>query len=756
MFLPILITAIGLVPQTMRTPNPFTDVWSDRPASNFMESSVLGNGRLGAMIFGAPDNERVVLNESTMWSGSRQDADLPDAYKALPSIQKLLADGDNAKAQDLVQQSFVCKGPGSGGAAYGSYQTFGDLIVGAPHEEFSDYRRVLDLDRAVTTIDYRAGGYRYERQAFASAPKNVFVYHFSTDKPSGLTFTAFLQRKESATTRVEQNDFILEGRLDSGQADVDGVKFQGRLHVIVKGGSVSTDEHGIHVTGAHEATLFFTAGTSMFDRDYAVETRQRLAKAVPIGFDSLLREHIRDYQKFFHRVRLRLPVGQSADVPTAERLIATSKGADDPSLAALYFNFGRYLLISSSRPDSPLPANLQGIWAEEFSTPWNGDFHLDINVQMNYWPAETTNLSDCAMPLVRLVQRMVPSGARTARAYYDASGWLAHPITNPWGYTSPGEGATWGSTPACGAWLCEHLWNHYSFTRDRSYLSSVYPTLRGAAEFFSETLIEEPTHGWLVTSPSNSPENAYYDPKTKRVLSVCMGPTMDMEIVRELFTNVVAASEILGEDAQFRHRLTDQLKRLAPFQVGSHGQLQEWLQDYEEAEIHHRHTSHLYALYPSDQISLDATPELAEAVRISLERRGDDSVGWTYAWRSCLWARLHDGDHCWKLLKALFTPVTDTSMRYDSGGGTYANLFNAGPPFQIDANFGGVAAIAEMLVQSRPGKVLLLPALPKAWSAGSVTGLKVRGGFTVDVEWKEGKVLRYKVTGAGSEQVKVE
>jgi alpha-L-fucosidase 2 len=740
----------------MHIPNPLTDVWSDHPASSFMESSVLGNGRLGAMVFGAVNHERVVLNESTMWSGSRQEADLPEAYKALPLIRKLLLNGDNVEANDLVQKSFVCNGPGSGGAAYGKYQTFGDLIIDSPQGEFVDYRRVLDLDRAVTTIDYRTGGYRYERQAFASAPRNVFVYRFTTNKPAGISFTATLQRKERATTRMEHGDFILEGALDSGQVGVRGVTFQGRLRVRVKGGSLATDEQGIHVNGAKEAILYFSSGTDMFDPNYAALAKQQLAQAFAMDFTKLRQEHIHDYQKFFHRVRLQLPQGPSAHLPTPERLVAASKGEDDPSLAALYFNFGRYLLISGSRPDSPLPTNLQGIWAEETDTPWNGDFHLDLNVQMNYWPVESTNLSDCAMPLVRLVQRLVPNGEKTARNYYNSNGWLAHAITNAWQFTSPGEGATWGSDSTCGAWLCEQLWDHYAFTHDKAYLAAIYPTLKGAAEFFSETLVEEPSHGWLVTGPSMSPENAYLDPKTGKALTVCMGPTMDIEIVRELFSNVIAASKILGKDPEFRSRLNAQNDKLPPLQIGKHGQLQEWLQDYEEEDVHHRHTSHLYALYPSNQISLDGTPDLARAARVSLERRGNSGVGWTYAWRACLWARLHEGDRCWKLLKSLFHPVTDTSIRYDGGGGTYPNLLDACPPFQIDANFGGVAAIAEMLVQSRSGKVELLPALPKAWSSGSVTGLRARGGFTVDVEWKAGKVASYKLNGAGSEHIKVE
>ncbi len=662
MFLPLLIATLSFTWPPMRTPKPLTDVWTDHPASSFMESSVVGNGRLGAMVFGVTDRERVVLNESTMWSGSRQDADLPEAYKVLPKIRKLLNDGDNVQAQELVQKSFVCKGPGSSGAtSTASYQTFGDLIIESPHEAVTDYRRVLDLDRAVTTIDYRAGGYRYERQAFASAPRNVFVYRFSTDNPAGLTFRAFLQRKECATIRIEHGDFILEGGLDSGQVGVEGVKFQGRLRVVAKGGSITTDEQGIHFSGANEATFFFTAGTEHVRSQDMRTTQGKSSPRLPssISMSWAYRSTFLNYQKFFHRVRLRLPEGPSAHLPTLKRLEAASKGEDDPSLAALYFNFGRYLLISGSRPNSPLPTNLQGIWAEEIDTPWNADFHLDLNVQMNYWPVDTANLSDCAMPLVHLIQRLVPNGEKTAKSYYNAGGWLAHPITNAWQFTSPGEGSTWGSFSAGGAWVCEHLWDHYAFTHDKAYLASVYPTLKGAAEFFRETMTEEPSHGWLVTGPSMSPENAYLDPKTGKAVTVCMGPTMDIEIVRELFSNVISASEVLGTDSEFRSRLNAQRAKLPPLQIGKHGQLQEWLQDYEEEDVHHRHTSHLYALYPSDQISLDETPDLARAARVSLERRGNDGVGWTYAWRACLWARLHEGDRCWSLLKSLFHPVTD-------------------------------------------------------------------------------------------------
>jgi len=733
--------------------DPSLNVVSTTEAKSFVESSPIGNGRLGAMVFGGVAHERVVLNESTMWSGSPQDADRPDAYKVLPEIRRLLLDGENRKAQDLLQANFICKGPGGNGPAYGCYQTFGDLAIDTPQASFENYRRTLDLDKAIASIKYMDHGVEFRREAFASVPAQVVAYHFSASKKNQISFTATLARKERAALRVDGADLVLEGQLDSGNPEIPGVKFAGRLRLVRTGGTMTIDDRGIHVDGADEATLLFTAGTDMFEKGYADHLVEHLDKAPP--YETLKREHIRDYQSFFRRVALRLPEGPSADKPTIERLVAMKQGESDPSLAALYFNFGRYLLISSSRPDSPLPANLQGIWAEEYKTPWNGDFHIDINVQMNYWPAEVTNLSDCQKPLIKFIEDLVPNGEKTAKAYYGAPGWVAHVITNPWHFTSPGEGAAWGSTCTGGAWLCEHLWQHYAYTDDKAYLKSVHPTLKGAAEFFLASLIEEPKHHWLVTAPSNSPENTYIDAKGEH-LNTCMGPTMDEEIVRELFTNVIQASEILGLDTEFRQKLEDAKARLAPFQIGKYGQLQEWLEDYDEAEVHHRHTSHLYALYPSDQISPSATPALADAVRKTLERRGDMGTGWSLAWKVCFWARLSDGDHAWLILRRLLEPVGAMGYNMSNGGGTYPNLFDAHPPFQIDGNFGATAGIAEMLVQSDGKTIHLLPALPSAWaSSGSVHGLRVVGGMTVDVDWKNRKVTSYRIHGTKPAGLKV-
>ena len=728
----------------------------NEPARIWEETLPLGNGRIGLMPDGGIDREQIVLNEISLWSGSRQDADNPQAYASLAAIRKLLFEGKNDEAQELMYNTFVCKGAGSAlgdgaNAPYGSYQLLGNLVLDYQydsHDSISGYRRELNLQQAVASTQFKRGKVLYKREYFTSFANDLGLIRLTADVEKSLNFSFTMNRPENANVKLEGNDLWLLGQLPDGVDTTAnrGMQFAAGIRLLLpKGGNVEAEDGKITVQNATEAVLLVGMATDYFGKDCRETIDSLWQQAQTKDYVLQEKEHSEQYRKLFDRVSLDLGSSERDSWPIDRRLKAYAQDKNDPSLPVLYFQFGRYLLISSTR-EGLLPPNLQGLWCNTIHTPWNGDYHLNINLQMNLWPAEVTNLSELHLPMIEWTKRQVPNGQRTAKAFYNSNGWVMHILGNVWDFTAPGEHPSWGATNTSAAWLCEHLYTHYLYTNDTAYLREAYPTMREAARFFVDMLIEDPNTGYWVTAPTTSPENSFKMRNGKSV-SICAGSTMDNQIIRELFANTIEAAGILRQDTALADVLKAKMARLKPTSIGKDGRIMEWMQEYEETEPHHRHVSHLYGLYPGNEISVTQTPELADAARKTLLVRGDESTGWSMAWKINFWARLHDGNHAHKLIGDLLSPCWDENRKVVSGG-TFPNLFCAHPPFQIDGNFGGCAGIAEMLVQSQDGFIEILPALPDAWKDGKFTGLKVRGGGEVSAVWNDGilKECRLKAT----------